>query len=130
MKYVKGTQQYNIGEGSELPTWKCRLVCNGEGEGIWITQGHNEVVLLNDSIHFLPFRTWGAVLQSKSNPEDTSKERETIDVTEFRGETPDGVVITLHPEAWDQYIEHGYINENGEIISDEFEDEPDPKELN
>lgn len=124
MKYIKGEQTYPISAGDDTtPTWKCRLVCDGtDGEGIWVKQGEKEIVLLNDSLHFLPFRTWGAVFPSNSHPKDTNQERETIDVAKFRGETPDDAVITLHPEAWDSYIEHGVIDTDGNFIIPEESD--------
>jgi hypothetical protein len=124
MKYIKGNQTYPLSaEDATVPTWKCRLVCGGaDGEGIWVKQGEKEVVLLNDSLHFYPFRTWGAVFPSRSHPKDTSEERETIDVASIRGETPEDCVITLHPEAWDQYLERGIIDEDGNLIAPEEEE--------
>jgi hypothetical protein len=119
MKYVKGNQTFALtddGKGEQVPMCKCRLVCQGEAEGIWIRQGHGEVALLNDSLAFYPFRSWGVIFPSKSHPNDESDLRETIDVTKIRGTSPDGVVLTLHPEAWDSYIKQGIIDEDGNFI--------------
>jgi hypothetical protein len=125
MKYVKGNQTYPISaDDKTMPTWKCRMVCNGaDGEGIWVKQGEGEIVLLNDSLHFLPFRTWGAVFPSASNPKDTNPQRETIDVARYRGESPDDCVITLHPEAWAAYLEHGVIDEEGNFLGEGKEED-------
>jgi hypothetical protein len=111
MKYIKGTQDYEIGENANLI--KFNLICKGESEGIWAVQGPDTVTLQNHALCFYPFPSWGVVLPSKNPP---GNNRERIDVTELRGTSPDKTVLTLHPEAWKQYLEHGTIDEDGNFI--------------
>lgn len=113
MKYIRGEQTYKI---DDLPKTKVRVVAAGEGEGPWAAQADDHVVMLNDLVCFYPFRSWGLVLPS-TNPSGSLCEN--IDVTELRGTSPVGVELTIHPEAWDAYIEHGYINDQGEIIAED-----------
>lgn len=129
MKYIKGNQKYSLSDKS-IPLLKCRVTCgNGSAEGIWVKQADNEVVLQNDSIHFLPFRTWGMVLPSKCTSKDTEGERETIDVTKLRGSSPEGVVLTLHPDAWNDYVKNKYIDENGDLLEKDEEESSTDKSL-
>lgn len=118
MKYIKGTQTYPLSyEDKTAPTWKVNLVCNGDAEGIWVKQGDKEVVLLNHALAFYPFPSWGVVIPSTRDDKDTSQNRERIDITTLRGDSPADTVLTLHPEAWDQYIEHGQIDTDGNFIT-------------
>lgn len=124
MKYIKGTQTYSLSyEDKTAPTWKVNLVCDGESEGIWVKQGDKEVVLLNHSIAIYPFPSWGIIIPSTRDASDESDIREVIDITKLRGDSPDNTVLTLHPEAWDQYIEHGKIDAEGNFIIPKNEEE-------
>lgn len=117
MKYIKSTQAYSISyEDKTAPTCKVNLICNGDTEGIWVKQGDGEITLLNHALAFYPFPSWGAIIPSTRDAKDTSDIRERIDVTELRGSTPADTIITLHPEAWDQYIERGLIDAEGNLI--------------
>lgn len=107
MKYRKGTQTEKL---EDLDTLKIRLVRDGNGEGIWVKQGPNYVVLQNHALHFLPFQSWGVVLPSRPDP--NSPYRETIDVSHMTVE--DG--LELHPDAWKSYVGDRVINEEGDLL--------------
>lgn len=109
MKYKKGDQTSKM---ESLPEVKFNLVADGDSEGIWAGQAEDHVVLLNHALCFFPFPSWGVVLSS-GNP--AGNLREKIDVTELRGESPDNTTLTLHPDAWAQYLEHGIIDEEGNL---------------
>jgi hypothetical protein len=111
MKYVKGTQTYSIAEDVEVI--KFNLVCDGTTEGIWAVQGPDSVTLRNHALCFYPFPSWGVVLPSKNPPGDN---RERIDVTALRGEKPSDTVLTVHPDAWDDYLKDGVIDAEGNFI--------------
>ena len=114
MKYIKGTQTYKL---ESLELCKMRLTCaSNTPEGIWVRQADHEVVLQNDALAFYPFNSWGVVLPSKYCPGDKPDARESIDVTELRGNSPADTVLTLHPEAWDQYLEHKVIDAEGNFV--------------
>jgi len=113
MKYIRGDQTYKLGD---LPTLKINLVADGESEGIWVKQAEKEVILQNHAVGFYPIQSWGVVLPS-TNP--SGEQREKIDVTEMRGEGPKDLELTLHPEAWDQYLEHNTIDEEGRPLDEE-----------
>lgn len=118
MKYTKGNQTFHLdADDDTVPTWKVNLQCAGESEGIWVKQGEGEVVLLNHALAFFPFPSWGTVIPSTSNPKNTSDIRERIDITSLRGNSPDETILMLHPEAWDQYIEQGIIDKDGNFIA-------------
>jgi len=112
MKYIRGNQTYKL---DDLPLGKVNLVADGDREGIWVKQGEKEVVLQNHALHFYPLQSWGAVLPS-TNP--VGNLREEIDVTEMRGEGPMDLELILHPEAWDEYLKRGTINEGGEPLDE------------
>jgi hypothetical protein len=109
LKYRKGTQTQKL---DDLETLKVRLVRDGDGEGIWVKQGPDFVVLQNHALSFMPFQSWGVVLPS-TNP--SGPMRETIDVSHL--EPDDG--LELHPEAWETYREKGIIHEDGTFIPPE-----------
>ena len=50
MKYRKGTQ---TGKLEDLEQSKVRLVRDGDGEGIWVRQGPDYVVLQNHAVNFI-----------------------------------------------------------------------------
>ena len=108
MKYRKGNQSEKL-DDSSMTTWKVGLIRDGEGEGIWVRQGPDYVVLQNHALHFFPFPSWGVVLPSKNPPGDM---REEIDISHIQ--PSDG--LELHPEAWDSYIKLGRIDEEGNVI--------------
>jgi len=117
MKYVKGTQTYSLDlDNKTAPTTKANIICDGEVEGIWIKQGDGEVVLLNHALAFYPFPSWGTIIPSTRDTKDKSDKRERIDITALRGYSPADTVLTLHPEAWDQYIEQGTMDAEGNFI--------------
>ncbi len=103
MKYRKGSQTEKL---EDLHLCKINLVMNGDQEGIWVKQGADYVVLQNHAVHFWPCHSWGVVLPSNNPPGEM---RETIDVSHMK--PSDG--LELHPEAWDQYVEHGTIDTEG-----------------
>ena len=109
MKYTKGKQKYSLDDCDMI---KVRVVADGDGEIPWAKKhkGADHFVLMNDAISFYPCRSWGAVFYS------SDKE---VDVTEIRGESPADLELELHPEAWDQYIENGLIDSDGNIILEE-----------
>jgi len=115
VKYIKGDQTYKL---EDLPLLKINLRADGEQEGIWVRQAESEVVLQNNAICFYPLHSWGAVFHSRNPKGDL---REVIDVTEIRGEGPWDLELTLHPEAWDAFLERGTINEDGEPLDEEGE---------
>jgi len=95
---------------------KVRVVAGVVGEAEHVAErpwalyhkGEDHIVLQNDCLAFLPCRSWGAVLPYK--------EKESIDVTKLRGDGPEDLVLELHPDAWDEYIKNGAIDEDGNYI--------------
>ena len=105
MKYVKGTTFTTPME--QLNHGKIRLTMNdGFAETPWIgsaPESPDEVVLLNHALIFSPFESWGMILpKGSSNMEEIRKSEQ----------------ITLHPEAFDKYIEEGIINAEGTPLID------------
>jgi len=129
MKYTKGNQTFPLDpEDKTVPTWKVRLTAgNPDGEGIWVKQGQGEVVLLNHSL-FIPFPSWGMVIPSQSNPDDKSDLREEIDLVDVFGGDPSKIQPVLHPEAWEQYLKHGQIDEEGNLLILDEADEDESEE--
>ena len=115
MKYEKADCNYTL---EELPMTKILLVVGNVRESLWVRQANGEVILMNAPLHFSPYNAWGLVLPSKGAPSETR--RETIDITELRGEHPEDVVLKIHPECWDQMVENKYINENGDVIDEDI----------
>jgi hypothetical protein len=112
LKYRKGNQTDKL---EDLPTLKVRMVRDGDGEGPWVKQGADYVVLQNHAVCFLPFHSWGTVFPSNNPP---GENRETIDISHLQPD--DG--LELHPEAWDSYLENGIIEADGTFIPDENRD--------
>lgn len=107
-KYIRGDEAIYNTAIEDLPKIKVLLVVDNEGgETPWAGQGDGYIVLLNNAVSFLPCRSWGAVFKSKYS--DTEGSRETIDVTSMRGDSPDDLVLTLHPESYDSAMERGHI---------------------
>lgn len=114
MKYRKGNQTEKL---DDLPLQKVGLVREGiDGEGPWIRQGSDYVVLQNHAIHFFPFPSWGMILPSV-NP--SGELREEIEISQLVKEEE----RELHPEAWASYLERGEIDEEGNYIQPEEEEE-------
>lgn len=125
MKYIKGTQTYKLGEDDAEIT-KVGLMCNGDGEGIWVEQHDNEVVLQNHSLAMYG-PSWGAVIPSTRKKDDMFSMREEIDVTALSEEKE----LTLHPSAWDTYLEKGLIDADGNHIeTDDVDEACDEEEEN
>lgn len=103
LHYRKGTQTEKM---DKLPMLKIFLVVDGEKEGPWARQGPDYVVLQNNAIAFFPYRSWGVVLPSNNHP---GEKREVIDASHLK--PSDG--LELHPDAWDYYLEHGFIDADG-----------------
>jgi hypothetical protein len=116
MRYQKGTQDYAL-EDKEMI--KANIVCQGDTEGVWVRQAEDHVVTQNAMLHFYPFPSWGIVLPS--TPDSDSEYRETIDITELRGDTAKGVVLELHPEAWEKYVSDNIIDNEGYMLDEQGE---------
>ncbi|CCH01926.1 hypothetical protein FAES_3920 [Fibrella aestuarina BUZ 2] len=87
----------------DQPLGKIRLTCGeGPGEGIWVARpaGADHVVLQNDALNFYPNKSIGVILPTTGN---------NYDATNLLNEG----VLDLHPEAWQQYLEHGLIDASG-----------------
>lgn len=76
-----------------LPKSKARVIDNGEVENLWVAvdKENDKMYFLNHSIAFYPYPTWGS-------EHKLSKE---LDITEFKGESPEDLELTLHPAAYD-----------------------------
>lgn len=100
MKYIKG--EFN-GKLDDLKNGKISLRMNdGFAESPWVGTSDNEpkkCVLLNHALVFMPFESWGMILPKAS----------TLVCDEIR----DKEEITLHPEAFDGYVERGIIDKEG-----------------
>lgn len=108
MKFIKGNQTSKL---DDLELCKLNLVRDGQNEGIWIRQDDGEVILQNHALVFLPFPSWGVVLKSEHTTKTKTNQRERVDVTDLLSD--ENAVITLHPEAWDNYIKNKHISEDG-----------------
>jgi hypothetical protein len=103
MQYKKGAQEYpfNTQEASKITL--------GDEDGFtekpwaYVSPDGKEVVLLNDALMSMPFKSWGAVLPNSNR----------INPIGFYSYLRD---ITLHPDAWDEYIKLGIIDEKGNLI--------------
>tara|TARA_R110000868_G_scaffold46247_4_gene152959 strand:+ start:1143 stop:1481 length:339 start_codon:yes stop_codon:yes gene_type:complete len=107
MLYKKGTQDYTLDECVNV---KVRLTDGmGFSESPWGKQhqGRSEVVLQNHALAFTPYPSWGVVLPSTS--------------LNFLAMLEAGE-LTLHPEAWEQYIEQSVIDETGAYLHPVDED--------
>lgn len=91
INYRKGNQAAKL---DDLPLQKINLGTNGDYESIWVLRGTDYVVLQNTAVCFMPFPSWGVVLPL-TKPLDG---------------------LELHPEAWDQYLERGTIDPEGNFI--------------
>lgn len=103
MKYIKGNQNYTLEQCEFI---KLRLVDNEDyAETPWAKrfEKEKESVLQNHALAFTPFHSWGVVLPTVGGSFNF------IDTLE-KGE------LVLHPEAWDSYIEHKVIDEEGNYI--------------
>jgi hypothetical protein len=105
MKYIRGTQTYSL----EDPKCKLTKVSLSDGKGFsespWAVQfpGENHCVLQNHALAFTPHESWGAIIPGSFNFLPMLEKQE----------------LTLHPEAWAKYIEHGIIDEQGNYIKKE-----------
>jgi len=99
MKYIKGNQETIL---TLLPLIKISLVdSQGDVERIWAREGEGDVYLANRSISF-PHPTWGVVFPYSG---------EVIHLPE---EFPE--VLTLHPDAWEEYLKNGIIDKEGNFL--------------
>lgn len=102
MRYIKGTQTYSLDDK------KCKLVkvslTDGKGftETPWAMkfQGSDHCVLQNHALAFTPHPSWGAIIPGNFNFLEMLEKQE----------------LTLHPEAWDAYLEKKIIDANGKFI--------------
>ena len=87
----------------ELELSKIRIHSNNEEhETVWVKHlSDGRFILQNDSLAFYPFPNWGFILTNEDISYVFEKEE-----------------ILLHPEAFDQLVETGFINESGEIIAE------------
>jgi len=95
MRYTKGAQAERL---DDLPSGKVNLVRDGDVEGIWVKRGPGYFVLQNHALAF-GVHSWGAVF-----PEGA------VDVSHMSWSNPS---LELHPDAWDQYVEHQTIDAEG-----------------
>ena len=99
MKYIKGSQESSL---STLPLIKVKMVDpKGDFESILARQGDEEVYLQNHLFSLL-FHTWGVVFPYSG---------EVIHLPE---EFPE--VLTLHPDAWEEYLKNGIIDKEGNFL--------------
>jgi hypothetical protein len=101
MKYIKGDQ---IGAIDSYIVSKISL-SDGEGfsEYLWIglIPNTDQAVLKNHALAFTPHESWGAIVPARSfNFLEMLKKQE----------------LTLHPSAWDKYIENDIIDSEGNHI--------------
>ena len=99
---------FSIGE--DLPKGKCILTCNNEDpetENIWVAKDdENKVMyLLNNSLHFYPFPSWGIELPLS----------EEFDISKIRGKTVDDTEFSVCLEVYNQYVDAELLNEEDEI---------------
>lgn len=102
MKYIKGNQ---IGEIESYQQGKISLTDGMDfRESPWIGRipDSREVVLLNHAVAFAPFESWGAIIPNGGS----------FNFLEMLNSK----TLTLHPEAWDEYIKHGIIDSEGNYI--------------
>lgn len=102
MKYIKGNQTYKLDDCKLI---KLRLKDNDDFvETPWAKRFENEdhSVLQNHALAFTPVHSWGAIIPSIST-------YNFIDMLEKRE-------LTLHPEAWESYIENKVIDVDGNYI--------------
>lgn len=116
MKYVKGNFKGNIDPAKDENTkhGKVRLTMpDGFSETPWVVERKDEpdhVVLVNHALIFMPFHSWGMIIpKGKSNMAEIRKSE----------------VITLHPEAFDTYVEEGIIDTEGNPLGDDLHEKLD-----
>lgn len=113
VKYIRGSQTYSI---ESCKQGKIRMH-DGDGftETPWIAEDPNgkDSVLLNHALAFTPFESWGAVIPARGS-------FNFIPMME-KGE------LTLHPEAFDEYMKHNIIDAEGNYIK-KFEEEENAEE--
>ena len=102
MKYVKADVTYKMEDLEQTKT----LLGDGDpcNENIWVlkTPDGKGYVLQNHAVAFFPFESWGSII-----PANVIR-----NVSSLR----ESGVLTLHPEAWDSYIENKVIDENGNLL--------------
>ena len=91
---------------------RVRVCYNGYFEGVWVKQGEDYVVLLNNPVFLHPLRGLGAVLPSTNPP---GSECEVIDLSYIQTAED----IELHPELWGRYVTAGFIGFDGEVLDDQ-----------
>ena len=108
MKYLKATTTTPLEAMTQI---KMRIVVNGEdSENIWIRKDEEtgKAYLLNNSLNFFPFPTWGAEFDYSP----------TLDVAKVRGEGPDDTILSLHPESYEHMKQ--FIGDDDEFLFDEY----------
>ena len=102
-KYQRSSHQIPL---RGLPLNRVRLRIGLSHERVWVRQGVDFVVLMNDSLLLNPIKTWGMVLPSD---EPEGSECEVIDVGHIRSVDD----ITLHSDAWKRLVTAGVIGFDG-----------------
>jgi hypothetical protein len=103
VKYVKGDQKESL---DSLSFGKVRLTDGKDTENIWVFLGDGYNVLANDAVAF-SFRSWGLIIPVS----------DVIEVSLI-----DKDLLELHPDAWEQYIEHGAIDSEGNPLPEAEEE--------
>jgi hypothetical protein len=99
MRYIKGSQETVL---KDLPIIKVKMVDpQGEVESIWAREGKCEIYLGNHSVSF-SCPTWGVAFPYSG---------EDILLPEVFPE-----VLTLHPDAWEEYLKNGIIDKEGNLL--------------
>lgn len=98
MKYVKADLDYKL---EDMPHGKIRLYDDEDfAETPWVKKATDHVVLVNDALMFMPYRSWGVVLRTTSG---------SLNPLKLIGEG----VLELHPEAWEQMLKYKLMDEEG-----------------
>jgi hypothetical protein len=102
MKYIKGEQSYKI---ESCKQGKIRMH-DGKGfaETLWIAEDPNgkDSILINHAVAFTPHVSWGAVIPARGS----------FNFLEMLNKQE----LVLHPEAFDQYVKQGIIDDAGYYV--------------
>lgn len=111
MKYTKSTHSDLLKDGE---MGKMRLTVDGEDpENIWVKRFTDYAVLQNHALNLFPFESWGVIIPSTGSTYDLRN------IVEASG-------LELHPEAWEEYVKAGIINDDGSYIP--INERPKPKQ--
>ena len=101
MKYIKGDQTEPIESYKQSRISLTDGIDFRETPWVGLIPNTNKAVLLNHALAFTPHESWGAVIPSRGfNFLDMLEKQE----------------LTLHPEAWETYLERKIIDEDGNYI--------------